>query len=210
MSLNTTKKLFGPAETADMHLESDMWSENERLLDSENEWLTRPFTLEELDHALKEMKNNTASGPDGFSVEFFKAFWLEIREDIKELLDHLHADQLSLWRLNYGVIILLPKVKPATHIKQFKPICLLNVIYKIITKVLTIRLTRVIDKLISPFQTTFIPGRYILEGIVIIQEVLHELKSTKGTGVILKLDFEKAYDKVSWSFLREVLIKKRF
>lgn len=99
--------------------------------------------------------------------------------------------------MNYGVIILLPKVKPATNVKQFRPIYLLNVIYKIITKTLTLRLTTVIDKVISPFQSAFIPGRNILEGVVILQEVLHELRVTKSSRVIIKLDFEKAYDKVN-------------
>jgi hypothetical protein len=73
--------------------------------------------LEELDHAMKEMKNNTAPGPDGFSIEFFKAFWSLNRGDIKEMLDKLYEGALDLWRLNYGVIILLPKVKPAISIK---------------------------------------------------------------------------------------------
>ena len=175
------KKLFGRVELPDIRLESDMWPVDQRLSGDENEWLVRPFSLEELDFALKEMKNNTAPGPDGFSVEFFKTFWSYIRGDIKEMLDNLHSGQLELWRLNYGVIILIPKVKPAVNVKQFRPICLLNVIYKIITKVLTIRLTRVVDKLISPFQTAFIPGRNILEGVVIIQEVLHEMRVKKNT-----------------------------
>ena len=100
---------------------------------------------------MKEMKNNTAPGPDGFSVEFFKAFWPLIRDDIKEMLDKLYEGSLELWRLNYGVVILLPKAKPALNIKQFRPICLLNVIYKIITKTLTMRLTTVVGKVISPF-----------------------------------------------------------
>jgi hypothetical protein len=93
------------------------------------------------------------------------------REDIKEMMDNLAKGQLELWRHNYGVIILIPKVKPAVNVKQFRPICLLNVIYKIITKALTIRLTSVIDKVISPYQTAFIPGRNILEGVVILQEI---------------------------------------
>jgi hypothetical protein len=109
------------------------------------------------------------------------------------MLDKLHSNQLELWRLNYGVIVLLPKVKPAVNIKQFRLICLLNVIYKIITKVLTIRLTAIVNKVISPFQIAFIPGRDILEGVVILQEVPHELRISKRSGVILKLDFEKAY-----------------
>jgi len=126
------------------------------------------------------------------------------------MLDKLHSNQLELWRLNYGVIVLLPKVKPAVNIKQFRLICLLNVIYKIITKVLTIRLTAIVNKVISPFQIAFIPGRDILEGVVILQEVPHELRISKRSGVILKLDFEKAYDKVNWNFLKEVMSRKGF
>ena len=176
---NYYKNMFGRVELPDIHLEPDMWPVEQRLSAEENEWLVRPFSFEELDLALKEMKNNTVPGPDGFSVEFFKTFWSYIRSDIKEMLDNLHSGLLELWRLNYGVIILLPKVKPATNVKQFRSICLLNVIYKIITKVLTLRLTRVVNKVISPFQTAFIPGRNILEGVVIAQEVLHEMRVKK-------------------------------
>jgi hypothetical protein len=62
--------------------------------------------------------------------------------------------------------------------------------------VFTLRLTPWVDKLISRNQTAFIPGRYILEGVVILHEILHELRVKKLQGIILKLDFEKAYDKV--------------
>jgi hypothetical protein len=82
-------------------------------------------------------------------------------------------------------------------IKQYRPICLLNVIYKIITKVLTRRLTKVATKIISENQTAFIPGRHILDGALILHEALHQLKVTKKKGIILKLDLEKAYDKVN-------------
>ena len=116
------------------------------------------------------------------------------------MLDRLYDGQLELCRLNYRVIILLPKVKPTTSVKQFRPICLLNVIYKIITKTLTIRLSTVVGRVVSKFQTTFIPRRNILEGVVILQEVMHELRATKTSGVIIKLDFEKAYDRVNWIF----------
>ena len=204
------KQLFGKAEVANMHLDPNLWPAHQQVSVEDNNMLTRPFTLEEVDLTIKQMKNNTAPGPDGFSIEFFKAFWPSIREDIKEMLDNLYDGHLELWRLNYGVITLIPKVKPAMTVKQFRPVCLLNVIYKIITKTLTIRLTSVIEEIISPFQTAFIPGRNILEGVVILQEVLHELRMSKQAGVILKLDFEKAYDKVDWNFLEEVLKRKGF
>jgi hypothetical protein len=82
--------------------------------------------------------------------------------------------------------------------------------YKWFTKVLTKRLTRVVESVISSTQTTFIPGRNILEGVVMLHEIMHELRKKKHRGVILKLDFEKAYDKVQWSFLFEVLERKKF
>ena len=126
------------------------------------------------------------------------------------MLDELHEGSLGLWRLNYGVIILIPKLKLPNNIKQFRPICLLNIIYKIITKVLTRRLTPVASRVISKNQTTFIPGKNILDGVVILHEVLHSLHVIKEKGIILKLDFEKAYDRVSWSFLEEVLRSRNF
>lgn len=72
------------------------------------------------------------------------------------------------------------------------------------------RLTPVAGKLINENQSAFLPGRYILEGVVILHEVLHELRVTKKEGVILKLDFKKAYDKINWGFRMEVLSRKNF
>jgi hypothetical protein len=111
---------------------------------------------------------------------YFKKFWPQMRDIVMEMLVNLHEGSLDLWRLNYGVFILLPKVKPATHIRQFRPIWLLNVFYKIITKIRTVRLIEVINRVVSPCQTTFVPGRNILEGVVILLELLHELKVKKN------------------------------
>jgi hypothetical protein len=118
--------------------------------------------------------------------------------------------ELNLSRLNYGLISLIPKLKKVNNIKQFRPIYLLGVDYKWITKVLTKRLTLVADSVVSKTQTSFIPGRNILEGVVILHETKHELNRRKKKGVILKLDFEKAYDKVAWFFLLEVLEREKF
>ena len=72
------------------------------------------------------------------------------------------------------------------------------------------RLTKVASRAISKMQTAFIPDRNILEGVVILHETLHSLKAQKEEGIILKLDFEKAYDRVSWGFLEEVLLTRNF
>jgi hypothetical protein len=83
-----------------------------------------------------------------------------------------------------------------THIKQFDPIFLLNVSFKIFTKVAVNRMTGIAEKLISQSQTTFFPGRNVMEGVVMLHETTHELPRKKKNDVILKLDSEKAYDKV--------------
>jgi hypothetical protein len=102
-------------------------------------------------------------------------------------------------------------MKEENNNKQYQPTCLLNVDYKLFTKVLTMRLTPFAKKLISNTQTAFIPDRYILDRVVILHEILHDLRRGKKKGVTLKLVFEKAYDKqVHWGFMMEVLRKKNF
>jgi hypothetical protein len=72
----------------------------------------------------------------------------------------------------------------------------LNVSFKIFTKVATNRISKVAQKVINPTQTTFVPGRHILGGVVVLHETIHELHSKKLDGVLFKIDFEKAYDKI--------------
>jgi hypothetical protein len=84
------------------------------------------------------------------------------------------------------------------------------VVYKIITKILTNRLIQVVCVVIRASQTAFLKGRYILEGVVTMHETLNEIHREKSSGVLFKIDFEKAFDKVKWSFLLQVLEMKGF
>lgn len=204
------KGLFGSELPPKVFLSQDMRRDRGRVDQEDNDFLVRPFSMEEIERALAEMKTNTAPGPDGLPVCFYKEFWEQLKDQIKEMLDSLFKGRLDLWRLNYGVITLIPKIKEANNIKAFRLICLLNVCFKLLTKVLTMRLTHVANKVIGESQTAFLPGRFILDGVVILHEVLHELKNSGQSGIILKLDFEKAYDKVQWDFLFDVLQRKGF
>jgi hypothetical protein len=133
-----------------------------------------------------------------------------VKGAVVEMFNKFYRGELNLSRLNYGIISLIQKTKEGNTIKQYRPICLLGVNYKWFTKVLTGRLAKVAESTISKTQTAFIPGRNILEGVVILHETMHEIRKKKKKGIIMKLDFEKAYDKVQWSFLFEVLERKRF
>lgn len=158
---NFYKNLFGPPEETEVRLHN---LEMSQLSEQQKDDLMRPFSMEELKEVVFEMENNKAPGPDGFPVDFYKAFWEIIKMDLKDLLDDFHRGLLEVRRLNYGVITLIPKCKDALQIEKFRPICLLNVSFKIITRVLMKRLSKVIGLLIEKSQTAFIKGRYIMEG----------------------------------------------
>ena len=129
-----------------------------------------------------------------------------MKKDITQLFADFHEDKVNISRINYGIITLLLKKSDASTIQQYRPICLLNCLYKLITKSLTIRVEKIAEKLIHTNQSASMKGRNIMSGIMI----LHETKRKKQLGIILKLDFEKTYDKVKWTFLFECLAARGF
>ncbi|OQU88913.1 hypothetical protein SORBI_3002G120601, partial [Sorghum bicolor] len=164
------KKLFGSEEDRGVSIEDDFWSSQEVLSEEEANELIKPFSVSEIEAALKDMDSNSAPGPDGLPAGFYKKMWPHIGETVVEMFNKLHFEELNMSRMNYDMITLIPKLKEANNIKQNRPICLLNADYKWFTKVLTMRLAKVANKIISPSQTAFIPGRFILEGIVMLHE----------------------------------------
>ena len=104
---------------------------------------SHPFSEKEVFEVISQMKNNKAPGPNGFPVEFYKKCWHIIKGDLLPLFNDLFSGQLHLFQLNFGTITLLPKKIEAVRIKQFRPICLLNVSFKKFTKVGTNRLTQI-------------------------------------------------------------------
>ncbi|WVZ95111.1 hypothetical protein U9M48_040913 [Paspalum notatum var. saurae] len=204
------KKLFGHPESSDVVLDENWTDDIPQVSQEENELITAPFTSEEVRAAIFQMEHNKAPGPDGFPPEFYQVFWNIIEPDLMALFEDFHRGSLALNRLNFGNITLIPKVGDANRIQQYRPICLLNVSFKIFTKVATNRLVKVAHKIIRPSQTAFLPGRNIMEGAVVLHETLHELHKKKLNGVIFKINFEKAYDKVRWDFLQQTMRMKGF
>ena len=148
--------------------------------------------------------------PDGMSAYFYKCYWNVIGGEIIEAISSFFSKGYIL--INQNFITLIPKGSNAASVNQFLPINLCNFLYKIISKLLKNRLKKVLHKLISPGQTAFVPGRKIQENTFLAQEIIHEMKKKKGkTGWIgLKIDMEKAYDKIEWPFLKKVMINFGF
>jgi hypothetical protein len=135
-------------------------------------------------------------------------FWEIMKSDLLSLFSALHSGQLELFRLNFGKIILLPKIAEAKRIQQYRPICLLNVSFN--HQSCNSKAKCCGWSCCPPISIAFMQGRNIFNGVVILHETVHELHRKKLNVIIFKIDFEKAYDKVKWSFLQQTLKIKVF
>ncbi|XP_073355500.1 uncharacterized protein [Aegilops tauschii subsp. strangulata] len=144
------KQLFGPPDNNCVSLDESRVEDVPQLTVVENDVLTAPSTEKEVFDAVSQMETNKAPGPDGFSAEFYKKCWFIIKGDLLPLFNDLFAGQLHLFQLNFGTITLLPKKTEAVRIEQFRPICLLNVSFKIFTKVGTNRLSQIAHAVVQP------------------------------------------------------------
>jgi hypothetical protein len=202
--------LFGRPEDSLIRLVASRTDDISQVTAEENQILVEEFTEDEVRKVVFQMEHNKAPSPNGFPVEFYRMFLDLIRRDLMDLFKKFHKGNLPLYNLNFRTIILQPKCAEDVAIQQYRPIYLLNVSFKIFTKVITNRLTGVAHRVIQPTQSAFLPGRNIMEGMIILHETIHELHRKKQNGVILEIEFEKAYDKVKWPFVKQVLEMKRF
>ena len=186
---------------------TEIIGENEnKLTIEESEKLEGDIKIDELSNALKNMKNEKSPGLDGFTVEFYKFFWVDLKYFILRSLNYgYHTGTLSVTQ-KQGLITCLPKPNKSRHyLKNWRPISLLNVIYKLASSVIANRLKLTLDKLINGDQKGFISGRLIGENVRLMYDILFETKNQDIPGMILSIDFEKAFDTVSWKFIKRVL-----
>ncbi|KAF7821771.1 reverse transcriptase [Senna tora] len=184
------------------------------VLTEDHKWkLNKSFTKEEFSLAFNQMRVDSAPGPDGLNVRFFKHFWAVVKEDVFSMLHAFFDRGFLLKNLNRTYIYLIPKTNAPQTFRDYRPISLANVAYKLISKVLCNRLKEFLDDLIAPNQSAFIKGRLISDNTVLVGELMHKIRSVrrgKAKWCALKLDIQKAYDKLSWSFIEAVLTRMNF
>ncbi|KAF7808425.1 reverse transcriptase [Senna tora] len=170
--------------------------------------LNKPFTKEEYLSALHQMKLDGAPGLDGYNVRFYKNFWDIVKVDVQAMINGFFQSASMDPKLNNSYITLIPKITASQNFKDFRPISLANVSYKLVSKVMCNRLKTFLTDIIAPNQSAFLKGRLISDNILLATEVMHKIRSTRNgkTGwCALKLDIYKAYDKLSWNFIEAVL-----
>ena len=169
-------------------------------------------TIEEIKSVFWSMKPYKAPGPDGLHVGFFQRFWLITRDSVRREVERAFTSARVPGYLNKTLIALIPKIQGPETLGNYRPISLCNTVYKIITKVIVARIKPYLDSMISPYQAAFIPGRRGMDNSIIVQEIIHSISRSKGGKghMAIKIDLEKAYDKIEWGFIREMLIHFNF
>ena len=135
---------------------------------------------------------------------------MSIKVDVLKIFEIFFESGFFDKRLNASFIALIPKCSSALGLSNYRPISLVGCIYKLLAKVLANRLWVVLDEVVGPNQFSFIKGRQILDCSLVANEVIDEIKKKMSGGLIFKVDFEKAYDSVEWTFLDAVMAKMGF
>ncbi|KAL6144809.1 hypothetical protein ACLB2K_055499 [Fragaria x ananassa] len=152
------------------------------------------------------MDPDSTPGPDGFNGHFFVSCWDIVGQDVVSAVQYFFRTGKLPSSFNSSLIILIPKVEHADCIKNFRPIALANFIFKIIPKIISLRLTEIASRIISPQQHAFVKGRNISDCIMTTSECFNLLDNKCYEGnVAIKVDITKAFDTLSWDFLAHVL-----
>ncbi|GAB2284026.1 hypothetical protein Dimus_039637 [Dionaea muscipula] len=186
-------------------------TEGRQISEADREILCQPVTDMEIKNALWSIGENKAPGPDGFTSAFYKKPWHIIgTELIMAVRDFFISGQL-LREINHSTLVLIPKRPNASRVDEYRPIACCNVLYKIISKILAKRLEGVLGSIIDTAQTAFIRGRFMIENIYLVNELIRRyMRKRISPRCFFKIDLRKAYDSVDWEFLRGMLSALNF
>ena len=160
------------------------------------------LTEGEILRTLKNSKSNTAPGLTGFTYEFYKIFWRDLKTFIVDAANHSFREMKLPESQRVGVISLLPKGdKPMDLLKNLRPVTLTDSLYKLISGSVAFRINELLPGIINEQQCGFVKGRYIGECIRTTFDVFEWAKKHNKTGLLLLIDFEKAFDSISFNFI---------
>jgi hypothetical protein len=160
------KRLFGEEPRENFRLDDEFWDDSEKISLEENQMLEAELTEEEIKRAIDNSYSEGAPVSDGFSFMFYHRFWSTNKDDLMAIVRGFERGEVNIARLNYAMIILIPKEDDAKPLKKFRSISLINCSFNFFAKALNTRLEAISNRLLAPNQTAFVKGRYILESVV--------------------------------------------
>ena len=177
-----------------------------KLSNQQSESMSGHISIDEMTKYLKKTKNNVSPGSSGFTGDFYKFFWLDIKHFVVRSANYsFDIGSLSIQQ-RLGIVTLLPKgLKDKRYLANWRPLTLLNSFYKLVSGCITERIKPALDTIIHPDQKGFISGRYIGEVVRTVYDTLDFAKNNNKAGIILMVDFEKAFDSISFKFIEKCL-----
>ena len=205
-------ELYEEDNLSDKKIEEEFFNSTTLCLDEqEADTCEGLITRKELLDALKQSSNNKAPGIDGIPTDFYKVFWNSISGHLLDALNYAFQKEMQSCNQRKGVISLIPKRnKDPLYVKNWRPITLLCADYKLASKVIANRIKLHLPKLINSDQTGFVKGRYIGQNIDILLQMIEFSDFYQKPGIVLGVDYAKAFDQLSWGFIERVLIKYNF
>lgn len=175
------------------------------LTDTDRDSCEGHITLDEAETAVQAFKCDKSPGSDGLTAEFYRCFWKTIGQDFVEIANFAFDNGRLSTTQRRGIISLIFKKGDKLDLKNWRPISLLNIDYKIITKILTNRIKKVLPSIIHPDQTSSVPGRSIAQTTAFIRDLIDYVNRNNLPGAIICLDQMKAFDRVDWKFMFKTL-----
>lgn len=173
--------------------------------------LIAPVSQQEIDIALFGIDDSKAPGIDGLNSVFFKKAWPVIKQYIYEAVWYFFESGSMAKQWNCTTITLVPKISQPSYAKEYRPIACCTVLYKLISKILTCRLGKVIGEVVDDAQAGFIPGKHIGDNILLATELIRGYTQKSVTPrCMMKVDLKKAYDSLEWSFLDTMMMELGF
>ena len=155
------------------------------------------LSAKEIAQAVRKLANNKTPGPDGIPIDFYKVFWEKIGGTVCEVIEYGYTENILHPSARQGILNLIPKPeKDSRLLKNLRPITILNSDYKIVEKALSERMVKVMDNIINYDQRGFLLNRRIAAGIRRVYDIILQMEEQKMEGILLNLDFSKAFDKL--------------
>ena len=199
-------KTLYTSETIDMSLKDEFLNNLPQVSEDDNLKLSCKITETEIFNALKQMDNTKTPGSDGLSSLFYLTFF-DIFGPILCTIYNIAFDagfMSDTQKLSY--ISLICKDPQNSHLmKNYRPISLLNVDRKILSKIITNRLIDVLPSIIGISQTCSVKGRSIFDNVHLLRNIFDYVEQKNLSACFINLDQEKAFDRVEWSYMFSVL-----
>ena len=180
------------------------------LNETDSKFCDSNIKLSELRNAVQSLKLNKSPGLDGLTAEFYQKFWSQLEQYYYLMILESYENRMLPESVRKAVLAILYKKGDRTNLKNYRPLSLMNIDYKIIATVLAKRMQLIIKKVINQDQTAYIKGRYIGTNTRLINDVFEWCEDNNKPGALIFLDFQKAFDSINHKFMYAVLSKFGF